>query len=359
MREMSASGTRPARIIATGFIADNAETATEFPSVGANSSAPEFQAVYWRCIAVFLFSARLTNPEAEAMLFTNIRPPHVDGVDLEALFRRLGVTIVTLGLSHRLPPKAGVRRWGSVFYVLDVLNWLVENRPHNRFAFVDSDIVLTGSLDGLFDLLDDHAFVGHRMAYPPTHDVNGMTPALAAGITAELGGAPREETLAVYGGELLATDTGKVATYLPLVRDLWHHTLAISAGDTPITTEEHFWSIFFKLHHVSVADGNAWIKRIATYWKFNTTVPGDEHIPGWHLPAEKRLGFVDMFRFLKSQNFSTSLGRDSFRKAAMKFFGIPRQIMTKRVRDAARRAARAVAKRREAAKASAPRPSHI
>ncbi|MES2987754.1 MAG: hypothetical protein V4808_07600 [Pseudomonadota bacterium] len=336
------AGESARNIIATGFIADTSDTASEFPSAGRDSSDPAFQAIYWRCIAVFLFSARLNNPNAEIMLFSNVAAPVIDGIDLGELCQRLDVLQVALPLTKRIPGRA---RWGTVFYVLDILDWMMANRPACCFSLFDSDVVVTAPLAPLFDSMETHAFGGYRMAYPADHSVNRLTPAQAAMIVASIDGAKAVPMLPIYGGELFAANMPLAAAWLPKIADLWDFTLEHASDEQAIHTEEHFWSIFFALHTLPIADAHGAVKRIATYHNFTTTIAGDEDVPAWHLPAEKRLGFADMFARLSRSGFPLAFGSTAFRSLAMEIFGIPRRGLAKQLRDSLKRARRLIARK--------------
>lgn len=323
-------------IIATGFVADTEETATEFPSAGKNSADLRFQAVYWRCIASFFYTARVNNPDAELILFSNIAPPMVDRVDLSAVLRRLSVNVVNLPLTFRLP-QDGISRWGSVFYVLDIIYWMLINRSNHRFALLDSDVVIAGNLEPLFAALANQPFGGYRIDYPDGHSVNGLTPRAAAAIASRLSQNRDLATLPIYGGELFLGYTAALAYWKEKIGCLWQECLNLARGEERITTEEHFWSIFYAIHSVNVVDQNPFIKRMATYRRFNTVVDGDQHKLIWHMPAEKKRGFADLFAYLKRRNFDIERDSNRLRDLMGRFLGVPRTSLRKQMRDDFRR----------------------
>ncbi|WP_294265020.1 hypothetical protein [uncultured Sphingomonas sp.] len=329
--------TRP-RIIATGFIADQPEEATVFPSAGRNSAAPSFQALYWRCIAMAMYSVRLSNPDMRPMLFSNVRPPIVDGVDLEAVFGRLGVEVVRLPLTHRLPV-GRVRSWGSVFYFLDILHCLSEREPNAQLALIDSDVLVLGDLTGMFAATLG-GYGGYAIDTLPDEDFNGLSRTQMTSIAIEdaaaIGGPPNVDCVIHRGGELFVADMTKVASDLPRLDAIWR---AIHAGQGAlgrITTEEHFWSVYFASAARPMVELAAYVKRIWTSWRFFTAEPGDEKLAIWHLPAEKRYGLKDLFRWAARHDFDLDMPVDQFRARAARLCGLPRISVAKRLRDAPR-----------------------
>lgn len=318
-------------IVATGFVADTADMASDYPSAGRDSSGAKFQDVYWRCITAFLFSAKINAQECRLILFSNINPPSVDGVDLSRVFEKLGVNVVILPLTHRLP---NVSKWGNVFYFMDILEALpkfCENQ--GRFALFDSDVVLTGSIMPLMRRIGEAGIVGYRVDSAEDEDVNGLSMAQAARLAEQWTGSVQPKTIPHLGGELLAFDLSRRAEILLVFAALWDGIIARAKGLDTIRTEEHLWSVAAAAKDWHVADGNDQIKRLWTARNYRTVDKSDQSLPIWHLPAEKRYGFVDMFRWMADRNFDTTLSSSEFNKIAASCFGIPRPSPIKRVRD--------------------------
>ncbi|MDE2412424.1 MAG: hypothetical protein KGM18_11680, partial [Sphingomonadales bacterium] len=103
-------------------------------------------------------------------------------------------------------------------------------------------------------------------------------------------------------------------------------------------TEEHVFSIAFALIDEEVRDASHVIKRIWTSPIHSTAQPGDENLPLWHLPAEKRYGLADLYRWLARQGFPTDLPPDLFRAKAMFLCAVPHKSALKWLRDGMRQA---------------------
>mgnify|MGYP007028596135 CR=1 FL=1 len=99
------------------------------------------------------------------------------------------------------------------------------------------------------------------------------------------------------------------------------------------------FSIAFALLDRPVADARSVIKRIWTSPRFNTAAPGDERLPLWHLPAEKRYGLADLYRALAGRGFPTAMPGDAFRVLAGRLCAVPTKSAGKLLRDGVRQLA--------------------
>ena len=123
-------------IISTWIYLDSPEESSEYPQVGKSSHLPEFQKVYWRCVAVFFELSTRNNPGKQHILFSNVQVndlPNVDGLDLKRFLQEKKVTLVTLPLTWQAP-KGWHGKWRNQFYIFDILAH-VHDRP-------DSDALL-------------------------------------------------------------------------------------------------------------------------------------------------------------------------------------------------------------------------
>lgn len=321
-------------LLATGFVVDAPHQGTTFPSAGGNSGDLKVQAVYWRCLVALFASARITNPDQRLALFCNVRPPVVDGVDLAAVLDKYGVEQHLVPLTARLP-EGRAASWGNVLYFFDILTALESETDDLRFALVDSDVLVTASLAPLWALLDSADFAGYVVETGEDEPVNGMTRRTMA--TAATGLAGREfAPLPHFGGELFATTIGAWKSN----RNPFDTMLAQAAqGEGPasgVLTEEHMFSIAFALLNRNIADTGHLLKRIWTSPRYNTARPGDELLPIWHLPAEKRYGLKDFYLWLAREGFPVDLPAAELHRRAMRLCGVPRKSITKWIHDTIR-----------------------
>lgn len=326
--------TRP--MLATGFVSDEPDQGSIFPSAGGSSASPAVQAVYWRCIVVLFASARYWNPGLRLALFSNVEPPSVDGHPLAEVLARLGVECRKVPLQVRLD-QSRTPTWGNVLYFYDLLDSLDQEEPDLRFLLVDSDVVINGPLAPVVDLLDDHDFVGYRVDTGPDEDVNDMTPREMAAAAGEIGAASDADVIPHFGGEFLGLKLEAWRRHRPLFADLLDRSLNRIGLAARARTEEHLWSIAFAiLGSARVGQVNGYLKRLWTHPRVNNVARGDETLPIWHLPYEKRYGLADLFGDLAARGFPHHMDQLEFRKLAQERCGIPRKTTAKLLRDGVR-----------------------
>lgn len=327
----------PPTLLATGFVVDAPDQGTTFPSAGGNSASPKVQAVYWRCLVALFASARITNPQQRLALFCNVRPPIVDGVDLTAVLTRYGVELHLVPLTARLP-EGRLASWGNVLYFFDILTAL-QNEPDDlRFALVDSDVLVTASLVPLWGLLDSAQFAGYVVETGEDEPVNGMTRRGMAAAATGLSGHPFAP-IPHFGGELFATTIGAWKRNRKTFDTMLDQATLGTGPAAGVLTEEHIFSIAFALLDQPAADAQGVIKRIWTSPRHNTARPGDQHLPIWHLPAEKRYGLKDLYDWLAKRGFPSELPFNPFHQTVMQLCAVPRKSAGKWLRDGLRQVA--------------------
>lgn len=324
-------------ILATGFIADSGAEGTIFPSAGGNSANPKVQAIYWRCLVMLFASARITNPAQRLVLFSNVEPPVVDGVSLSAVLDRYGVERRVVPLTARLD-RALTPSWGNVLYFFDILADLANQPGDTRFALVDSDVLVTGPLQPLFGLLDGADYGGYVINTPPEQTINGVSRTAMGEMVEALGGPAGTQPLH-YGGELFLARLGAWERDRAVFLDLLAQAASGAGPAASVRTEEHIFSIAWPLLGITPAEASGQIKRIWTSPRWNTALPGDERLPLWHLPAEKRYGLPDLFRDLARMGWPTDMAPGEFHALASRRCGVPAKGIDKIIHDGLRQVA--------------------
>lgn len=326
-------------MLATGFVVDQPDEGTIFPSAGGNSADPRVQAVYWRCIVALFASARFTNPGQRLALFTNVSPPRVDGVELAGVLDRYGVEVHRVPLTARLTPGT-FRSWGNVLYFHDIMESLATTEEDDlRVAIVDSDVLVTRPIQPLFALLDDHDFAGYIVRQTdPADTVNGLSMREMDSISRSLGAKGGELALH-FGGELFMTSIAAWKRHRPLFASMLHDAMTGTGAGAGIITEEHIFSVAFAVLRGKVAHANHLIKRIWTSPRYSSVAPGDERLLLWHLPSEKRYGLRDVFAALRRGGFPPAMDVYTFWAMAMEFCGVPRKGPGKILHDGIRQLA--------------------
>ena len=122
---------------------------------------------------------------------------------------------------------------------------------------------------------------------------------------------------------------------------MWNKNLqAIERGQRWCREEAQFLSLLYHRHGYKEGTANPFLKRIWTasgFGHFRNTAAEDRDLLVWHLPAEKRFGFLDMFREVcneKSEFWPTAIGRPFVDYAALTF-GVERKRWNRRIRDGA------------------------
>lgn len=327
--------------IATWFVADDGTSATYFPQVGSRSDAPAAQAVYWRCTACFFASSIVVNPSARHVFYTNTQVPVVDGIDIAELFAMWGVEVVTLPITYRLP-KGAVSSWGNQFYIFDVLAHYATSSSAAPLIVLDSDCIWVKSADTMVvEIANIGAltyFLGHD-EHPEGEAINGLTRAGMAEFLAANGG-PRLGSTPYFGGEIYAASAALTRAISARARALWPQVMTQAAAAP--REEAHFLSILYALEGVGLDRGsgdtaNRFIRRMWTTFHHNNLAAADRDLSIWHLPAEKRTGFADLFAMI-TRDASLHPARNA---AAMglhqqcydRVMGFPRRSLRKFVRD--------------------------
>lgn len=319
-------------LLATGFVADDPAEASFFPSAGGNSGDPRVQAVYWRCLTMFFASARITNPDLRLALFTNVIPPTIDGADLGAVLESYGVELRLVPIAARLAPEKA-QSWGNVLYFLDIMDALSGEDPALRIALTDSDVLVTASIAPLFALLDNHDFAGYVVGDTGQDDmVNGLSRREMDAIARALG--PTDDRVAEhFGGELFMATPAVWANNRNAFRALFEAAQTGEGEGAAVRTEEHIYTIAFAGLAGRVARANGLMRRIWTSPRHNTSHSGDEDLPIWHLPAEKRYGFRDLFDDFRKRGFPQNMDAGQFHAMARARCGIPAKRPAKILRD--------------------------
>lgn len=326
------------RVLATSFVTDLGHEGTIFPAAGGNSADPKVQAVYWRCIAVFYYSARINNPQLSLVFFTNYEPPVLDGVPFRSILEKLGVEIVLVPMTHRFTDKRS-QSWGNVLYFLDIMDRVERDNFCDAIMLVDSDVVVVGNLDAMYATLSGREFVGYAVHRPVDENINGLSRLEMTQIAAEVFDVHPSGPVTDFGGELFACTLAAWRRNRHIFDRIYDLALNGDGLLKRISTEEHFYSLAYAVLGDKVGVDTTFLKRLWTAYKFSTVRPGDENYAIWHLPAEKRYGIADLYAVVRDGGFDLAMSPAAFKALAQRQCGIPRRGPVKSVRDFSRKAA--------------------
>lgn len=315
-------------LIATLLVIDRPEDASYFPQVGHDSSQAAFQAVYWRCVACFFATSVRQNPDARHVLFTTAeRVPVTDGLDLGELFGRLGVEVVSLPITHRLG-RDRVASWNNVFYILDVIAHLAREGGFDNAVVMDSDCVWVRSRDGLVADLARRAVLSLSIPYAYDERLNGASRRDMVRAARQLAGEDLAFIPNFSGGELFAATRAGLGEVHRVASALWQRLVASAPGEVGVYTEEHLLSLTYEILGVPTGTADPHIRRMWTALRLNNVCAEDVDSGrcAWHLPMEKKTGFVDLFALVRDPgSWFWSLPPEALRPRIAQVMGIPRR----------------------------------
>jgi len=304
-------------IISTWIYLDSPEESSEYPQVGKRSHLPEFQKVYWRCVAVFFDLSTKSNPERQHILFSNVEAdllPIVDGLDLKSFLKKRNVEVVTLPLTWQTP-EGYFGKWRNQFYIFDILTYLEKRwsgdlKMNNHdiepaFVVLDSDCIINRPIFGVFENIRANGLMALPMHFADDYNINGVTRVDMRRIFAELdGGKDPGENPEYCGGEIFAATLKKVREINQIAPGIWQNMLERhQAGLQKLNEEAHFLSYcYHRIGGWASLEKN--IKRIWTSPKYTKVQSEDFMLPIWHLPAEKTGGIALIFKTLDKRHWT-------------------------------------------------------
>ena len=340
--------------ISTWLYAEAPGEESVYPQVighGAPSST-RFQAVYWRCVAVFFASLARHDEGSARVLYTNVETvPTVDGHDLGTFLDRLGVEVVTQPYTFQ-PPEGYFGAWRNQFYVFDCVRDLAQRLDEDAVGMVlDSDCVWARPPARMASMTRRHRALTYDLALPAEGDQNGLTLADMAALYADLDadgfgaaspadGRPEaggDEAPPPYiGGELIAGTGAALRALDGRIDALWAEMLRRHHAGLPKFFEEA-QTLSYLYHALGIAYGtaNPYIRRIwTTLLKGDDARAPDLDLTVWHVPGEKRYGLRRLFGAAMDEgsSFWTLDGR-SWREWAARHVGLPGRSWGKLARD--------------------------
>ncbi len=228
-------------ILATWICLDTEENSSYFPSSKGFSSDFTVQQVYWKCLACSMFTARFYNPEIRLVVFSNTEElPVIDGVDFQALFQKLNVELHTTEFNYQTP-EGYFNNWRNQFYEFSIFEY-ISNSPlfdeSDKFCLIDSDCIISGSLEKIFLELLDNLFLNYKINYTPEHVINGLSREDMRKVFQKLEGAEVNEFPEYYGGEFLATSISGIKEINRYFKILWPKLIQLHRRNEDRLNEE-------------------------------------------------------------------------------------------------------------------------
>lgn len=321
-------------VVSTWIVLDTAETSSYYPQAGRTpSSDASIHRIYWNCVVTFYAVAQRTLGTRYAyVLFTNAENLESSaGPAIADMLRSLDVEIVCIPRVHVTPPNYH-SGWANQFYIIDILKHLAPGPPDRAYLVLDSDCIIAHSLDPLFQAAREHGFLTYDTGVPPDKPINGITRTQMGVIFSELGKVAVPSPPPYYGGEFFAATGAAVQQMLPWVDLAWSQSLKrAETGQPKFNEEAHLLAFVYYMLGAVPATANVFVKRLWTGVMYRNGVKGDENLPVWHLPGEKRFGYRKLTpAVLDRQSWFWKQPADAaWQKRIAGLLGVPRPSLLK------------------------------
>lgn len=313
--------------IVTWFYKETNEESSFYPQIGKEGSSPLLQSIYMQIQVPFFTTFRYYNPQAKLLFFTNLNKPELPQFLLDS-FEQAKVEVCTIPYQNK-PPKNWYKAWMNQFYVYDILQAMERRMAANDALLIcDADCICHKPLDELFDNTRKAGSALYAMDYKPNVPINGTTLEEMEQVYTACYGVPPSTPLRYYGGEFIALRGDAVMAVNREFPKLRKFNFSRPQGMPRLHEEAHFFSLLAEHLHLRNDIGNSYVKRMWTTWHFNNVVPGDEELPIWHLPAEKKYGLYHLYRLLERNKGIHD--EQIFWKKARTYCGIPHTGLRKK-----------------------------
>ena len=300
--------------------------------------------MYYRCMVVCYGTLCRLYPKAQLTLFTNRELPEPFNGQLKSL------AVNTVICASRYVDDNAIKNiFPGCLYTLDVIEHLANQQcDFSKLILLDSDCVVRSRLDDMLDRLEreEEAIYVYETDYRKSVSLvaNGQSRASLTLALSYFSGQMIACPITLYGGEFYAFNASllpKLAMHIDAFW-AWMKTEGIKIfGDT--WTEEHVMSAVLAQYGGNVHSASGMVKRIWTAAVHSTVDGSESGLPVWHLPSEKKKGFVKLYQYWMSHNGFDKLSDDEFRSLVDKFIPLhvggrkyPGRSIMLRLRSAAR-----------------------
>ncbi len=275
---------------------------------GGDSDQQKTQNLYWRCLFCLFESSHRNNKNLfKHILYVNKMPPEkIDGIPISKLVRKYEIDIREF-VPKSLPPKGYYKAWTTQFLLLDILKKVSEFvKPEDRLLLLDVDCIFSKPVteDFLKDI-DTYNALLYSIDYPEDRLVNGMSINMLRQVATEMFNKDSNE-LCYEGGEIICLKGKVLEDFFTVFMDVYKWSIQrFEKGLLKLNTEEHAFSVIYWQLGMKTFTANKYIKRLWTNLSSSVNLePGDEQRLLWHLPGEKKHGFIKYFQLLGKNNYS-------------------------------------------------------
>ena len=312
----------------TWFYAEKKEDESFYPSVGGNTSSPEFHEVYWKCVYDFFESVLLTQDNnIKLLFFTNVTeiPKDIEGRNLQTFLIENNIEVIHLELTNRTPSD-WYKAWRNQFYVFDILNYCL--KLNGNLLILDSDCFVRKSLIPVFEEIKNRKIITYFCGHGIDEQINGISTSEMRKLY-HLIFDEQADSLVYCGGEFIGMTTDIIPKVLDLYHIIWEKNYEYyTLKQKKLNEEAHFLSLIYYRLGCSNSIANKYIRRMWTALKYDNVLRSDKDLSIWHLPAEKKYGFKKIYAWFGVKERSEK----AFLKYLERYFCINSIAIVRKVR---------------------------
>ena len=295
------------KYIATWIYLDTPEEKSKYPNNKGDSTSPEFQAVYWRCVVLFYETSLRFHKDCKHLLFTNTKDiPIVDRLDLNTYFKENAIEVIPLKNKYPLPNNYfGLFR--NQFFEFTIIDYLATRmNDEDGLLLLDSDCVFAKPMDSAFTKLANEEYaMTYIVDYERDYHIHGVTGDDMKELFVDFGLKPKENPY-YSGGELLFANGKFFKVVAHDFKEMFQNLIERHKNDKKKFNEEaHVLSFFYYKYQSNLGGMDSYIKRLWTNKNyFRNVESNDRELNIWHLPNEKKTGIHRLFNRLLNERLT-------------------------------------------------------
>lgn len=268
----------------------------------ANGNAPNLKNStnkfdkYYQCMFVLFASIRKYYKEEKCVIFTDSVLPE----KYNNLIKVYNIQICVLDQNEITLVDAFNNKFPGCLFTLDVINIFQNKFPDYHLLLLDSDVVLTKSIDtALNKLISSQHSSGIIIEYPITKSTNGYSRIDLADLASKYshtGISPID--FKYFGGELYFIHSSMPKMFVEEINQFISFAKQHKLDNL---TEEHILSIIFNLHKDNTAIFTSLIKRVWTTDTYHNIDGFEIEYAFLHLPSEKDKLFKKIFNLIEKK----------------------------------------------------------
>lgn len=316
--------------IISWFFSESKNDESYYPQVGGRASSDNFKNIYWKCILDFYYSSRINN-DCKHIFFTNVNniPEILDGINIKKFFYDNNIEIINIDLTNKTP-KNWFNAWRNQFYIFDILQYVALNlNDHDNVIILDSDCLIMKNLDNVFEKIRKSKCIAYEIKYPFDYKINGITRKDMKEIYNDVYKENIEE-ISYYGGEFIGVTIPTAKLIIEEYKTLWDKNYEFyKKGKNKLNEEAHFLSVIYTKLNLNNNKASEFIKRMWTSNTFSNVEDDDKNLYIWHLPAEKKTGFIYFYKYISLDR----INKENLNKISSKLMGVPKKDILKKGKD--------------------------